>query len=173
MLKSQTIEPTAKEIDLQPQVLSVVRLLTGIQADLAAASKDLWRERGLSERSLYILALVEMGLHRPSMLIDYFEVKPSTMTFELNKLVDTGLLERQIFPEDRRSISLRLTREGRRTHKTMTEMLNAFMLPRIASLDAGELETFLKIGYKLAQKDPPVRAQAPTPPTHKVAGAKP
>lgn len=172
MLKSQSVEPTAKEIDLQPQVLSVLRLLTGIQTDLATASKELWRDRGLSERSLYIIALVEMGLNRPSMLIDYFEVKPSTMTFELNKLVDTGLLERQIFAEDRRSISLRLTREGRRTQKKMTEMLNAFMLPRIAALAPGELEAFLNIGYKIAQKDPPVRVKAPSTPARKVVEAK-
>lgn len=171
-MKSRSIQPAVKEIDLQPQVMSVLRLMTGIQADLAAASKEIWRERGLSERSLYIIALVEMGLNRPSMLIDYFEVKPSTMTFELNKLVDSGLLERQIFAGDRRSISLRLTRAGQRTQKRMTEMLNAFMIPRISALDPGELETFLRIGYKIAQKERPVQADASDAPENEAGGVK-
>ncbi|HEX7855225.1 MAG TPA: hypothetical protein VF503_16170 [Sphingobium sp.] len=147
-------------------------MMTGIQANLAAASKEIWRDRGLSERSLYIIALVEMGLNRPSMLIDYFEVKPSTMTFEINKLVDSGLLERQIFAGDRRSISLRLTRAGQRTQKRMTEMLNAFMIPRISALDPGELESFLRIGYKLAQKDRPAQPDEPDSLQHEAHGTK-
>lgn len=151
--KKQPPLPSDAKIDLDPQVRALVQLLNTFQSELAMAGKALLRERGLSERSLFIIALIEMGLNRPSMLIDYFDAKPSTMTFELNKLVEAGLVGRSEFAEDRRSNVLNLTREGRRIFKKMSKMLNAFMQPRIATLEPGELETFLAIGYKIVQTE--------------------
>jgi len=67
--------------------------------------------------------------------------------------VEAGLVGRSEFAEDRRSNVLNLTREGRRIFKKMSKMLNAFMQPRIATLEPGELETFLAIGYKIVQTE--------------------
>jgi DNA-binding MarR family transcriptional regulator len=147
-----SVWPVTNAIELHPEVLAVLQLLITFQSDMAAASKELWQEQALTERALWIITLVKLGLNRPSKLIEYFDVKPSTMTFELNKLADAGLLERQIFEKDRRSISLSLTDEGQRVYKKMTEMLNRFLQPRVAALEPGELEAFLDIGFKIAQK---------------------
>jgi DNA-binding MarR family transcriptional regulator len=145
--------PKPKVIDLNPQVLSVLRLYSTMQADLAHAIRELWRDKGLSERALYIMGLIDLGCNRPAMLIDYFDVKASTMTFEVNKLVESGFVSREIFAKDRRSVLLSLTAKGKKTHKKMTTLINAFMTPRVAALKPGELETFIEIGYKIAQRE--------------------
>ena len=141
------------EIDLNPQVLSVLRLLSIIRADLEQAVARLLGDKGLTERGLFIMALIDLGCNRPAMLIKFFDVKASTMTFEVNKLVENGLVTREIFAKDRRSVLLGLTAEGRKTHKKMTKLINSFMTPRVAALEKGELETFIDIGYKIAQRE--------------------
>ncbi|HEX7875591.1 MAG TPA: hypothetical protein VF489_03295 [Sphingobium sp.] len=151
--KSQAINPLTKEIDLNPDVLAILRLYSSLQDQFFISNKEIWKDIGLSERSLFIIALIEMGLDRPGMLIEYFEVKPSTMTFELNKLADADLLTREISPKDRRVILLRLTSKGRAAHKRMNDAVNAFMLPRLSVLEPGELETFLRIGQKIAHPE--------------------
>jgi DNA-binding MarR family transcriptional regulator len=144
----------SREIDLHPQVLSLLRLLSILQSELEKAVKSLLVDKGLSERSLFIMAMIDLGANRPSMLIEFFDVKASTMTFEVNKLVESGLVTREIFAQDRRFILLALTAEGRRIHKQMTDQINDFMTPRVKALKTSELQTFIDIGYKIAQRDP-------------------
>jgi DNA-binding MarR family transcriptional regulator len=131
----------------QAELHSAAAQLLALGGDLQrAASRRLrnhWRERKLSERGLAILGLVDAGLDRPSRLIDYFDVLPSTITFETDKLVAAGLLEREAAPGDRRVVRLGLTELGRSVHHETTAALDALLAPALAQLPRDELERFL------------------------------
>jgi DNA-binding MarR family transcriptional regulator len=155
--KPKTVKASAgAEVRLDPQIIAVMRLSADMQRASSRHLKRLWRDKGLTERGLYVLELVNAGLDRPSKLIEYFDVLPSTITFETEKLVSAGLLTRESLPTDRRVVQLSLTKKGHEVHRETTEMLNAFLLPRLAALAPGELETFLRIFQKLVEPIAPV-----------------
>jgi DNA-binding MarR family transcriptional regulator len=145
------------QVRLDPQIIAVMRMSADLQRASSRHLKRLWRDRGLTERGLYILELVNDGLDRPSKLIEYFDVLPSTITFETEKLVSAGLLFREALPTDRRVVQLSLTAKGHEVHRETTETLNAVLLPRLAALAPGELETFLAIFRKIIEPISPVR----------------
>jgi len=155
--KPKTVKASAGgEVRLDPNIVAVMRLSADLQRGSSRHLKRLWREKRLTERGLYILELVNAGLDRPSKLIEYFDVLPSTITFETEKLVSAGLLARESLPADRRVVQLSLTDKGHEVHRETTETLNAFLLPRLAALAPGELETFLRIFQKLVEPISPV-----------------
>jgi DNA-binding MarR family transcriptional regulator len=149
------LTPDPSEQDLYPQLLGVLQFTTTLEADLGRALRHLWAGKGLTGRSLFIVALVRSGLDRPSMLVDYFDVLPSTMTFELNKLVAEKVLTRESVPGNGRSIRLQLTAEGEAMEAAMKAVINRFMLDRVSVLEPGELEHLLAIGRKIARLDDP------------------
>lgn len=134
---------------LDADVTEVMRLSADLQRGSARSLKGVWREKGLSERGLYILELVNAGLDRPSKLIEYFDVLPSTITFETDKLVAAGLITREALPTDRRVVQLSLTDEGRAVHRATTQAVNAFLKPRLSALSRTELEAFVATFRKI------------------------
>ncbi|CAN7274936.1 winged helix DNA-binding protein [Phenylobacterium sp. LjRoot225] len=155
MTKPKTVKASeGAEVRLDPQIIAVMRMTADMQRASSRHLKSLWRQKGLTERGLFILELVNSGLDRPSKLIEYFDVLPSTITFETEKLVSAGLLNRESLPTDRRVVQLSLTEKGHEVHRETTKMLNAFLLPRLNALAPGELETFLTIFQKIVEPIP-------------------
>jgi len=158
--KSKPVKATADVVDpiigLDPDIIAVMRLGSDLQRASSRHLKSLWREKGLTERGLFILALVNAGLDRPSRLIEYFDVLPSTITFETEKLVSAGLLVREALPTDRRVVQLSLTEQGQAVHREMADSLNAFLRPRLRQLAPGELAQFLDTFGKIVEPIPPV-----------------
>ena len=134
---------------LDPAIIDVMRLSADLQRLTTRQHKTLWRKKGLSERGLYMLELVHAGLNRPSRLIEYFDVLPSTITFETDKLVASGLMVRESLPSDRRVVHLSLTDEGRAVHAEVTAALNALLIPRLRRLPPEELQAFLETFRKI------------------------
>ena len=172
MTKSNPVKAILDEVDhvsgLDPDIIAVMRLGADLQRASSRHLKELWREKGLTERGLFILALVHAGLDRPGRLIEYFDVLPSTITFETEKLVGAGLVVRETLPTDRRVVQLSLTDQGRIVHREMVESLNAFLRPRLRSLAPGELESFLETFQKIVEPIPaagtaPAEAETETP----------
>jgi DNA-binding MarR family transcriptional regulator len=128
---------------LDADVTAVMRLSSDLRRGSSRHLKVVWRQKGLSERGLYILELVNAGLNSPSKLIEYFDVLPSTITFETDKLVAAGLVTREALPSDRRVVQLSLTEQGREVHRLTTEAMNAFLRPRLEALPRAELDAFL------------------------------
>ena len=139
---------------LDPEIIAVMRLAADLQRASSRHLKGLWRERGLSERALFILELVHAGLDRPSRLIEYFDVLPSTITFETEKLVAAGLIIRESLPTDRRVVQLKLTPKGVEVHRETTQSLNELLRPRLAALAPQELEAFLATFEKIVHPIP-------------------
>lgn len=147
-------------VGLDPDIIAVMRLGADLQRASSRHLKSLWREKGLTERGLFILALVNAGLDRPSRLIEYFDVLPSTITFETEKLVAAGLIVRETLPTDRRVVQLSLTEQGKAMHREMADSLNAFLRPRLRALAPGELAAFLETFGKIVEPIPPVGREA-------------
>lgn len=153
---TRTKTPDAAPVRLDADVIDVMRLSADLQRGTARSLKGVWREKGLTERGIYILELVNAGLDRPSKLIEYFDVLPSTITFETDKLVAAGLIRREALPTDRRVVQLSLTEEGVAVHRETTEAVNSFLKPRLAALSRAELETFVTTFRKIVGVIPKV-----------------
>jgi DNA-binding MarR family transcriptional regulator len=144
---------------LDPDVTELMTLATNMQRATTRELRGLWRKRKLSERGLFILELVNAGLDRPSRLIEYFDVLPSTITFETDKLVAAGLMVRESDPSDRRVVRLSLTDEGRAVHRETTDAINSVLRPQLATLSREELRQFLALYHRIVDplRPPPVK----------------
>lgn len=142
---------------LDPDVTELMRLSADIQRATTRELRSLWRTKKISERGLYILELVNGGLDRPSRLIEYFGVLPSTITFETDKLVAAGLIRRESVPDDRRVVRLSLTDAGLAVHKAATQAINEVLRPRLAELSREELDGFLATFHKILDPLYPLR----------------
>ncbi len=144
---STTAKPgSSTEPWLDPDVEAFVRIYDAWKQTSGRLLKRLWREKGLTERRLFILAMVQRGESRPSHLIEALDVLPSTITFETDKLVKAGLITREALPSDRRVVRLLPTAEGVAVYREMVEVLNGYLRPRIAALAPGELAAYLRVG---------------------------
>lgn len=139
----------AKPAVLDADSSALLRLSTSLLQLISRDLRDLWRRNNLSERSLFIIEMVNAGLDRPGRLIEYFDVLASTITFETDKLAAAGILQREPDPDDRRIVRLKLTDKGRAVHRELTEILNASLRPRLDHLTAEELRTLLGLFAKV------------------------
>ena len=146
---------------LDPEIAELMTLATNVQRATTRELRGLWRKRKLSERGLFILELVNAGLDRPSRLIEYFDVLPSTITFETDKLVAAGLLAREPDPSDRRVVRLRVTKAGQAVHAEATEAINAVLRPRLAELTKQEREQFFALFHRILDPLYPPRPATP------------
>jgi DNA-binding MarR family transcriptional regulator len=143
---------------LDPEVAELMALSANMQRATSRSLRNLWRTLKLSERGLYILELVNAGLDRPSRLIEYFDVLPSTITFETDKLAAAGLLVREPDPTDRRVVRLSLTDAGRAVHAETTEAINSVLRPALAGLSADDRARFFAVFHQIVDPLQPPRA---------------
>ena len=66
------------------------------------------------------------------------QVQPPTMTRIVANLADAGMVTREADANDRRSARVRLTPAGERALERMRTLKNAFLLRRLAELEADE-----------------------------------
>jgi len=130
-----------REANLDPDIEALLIAATDVQRMLNRQLKGVWRKHSLSERGLHIINLVRMGLNRPSHLIRYFDVLPSTITADTEKLVGAGLIERHPDPADRRVTQLGLTSRGRAVRAEALALLNATIRARLAQVPPEDLRT--------------------------------
>jgi DNA-binding MarR family transcriptional regulator len=122
--------------------------------------KEFLRERKLSERGLNIIYVVNAGLNRPGLLIDYLDVLPSTVTVEIEKLVAAGLIERRAVPTDRRVTELVLTDQGQAVRRDSIERVNRAFRPRLDHVAAEDLRACVTTLRQVIQ---PFEPETPTP----------
>lgn len=74
-------------------------------------------------------ALVEVGRTEEVSLNDLSELlglDKSTMSRTINNLVDSGLVQRELHPEDRRYITIKLTKEGEKTYNNIEDSMDKY-----------------------------------------------
>ena len=97
--------------------MSRTRVTTGAARAVARLAKQVEVAIGPLDLSLpqyRVLALLADGSTASSVLARRLAVSPPTITAVVDGLVARGLVERQADPEDRRRLTLLLTREGKR-----------------------------------------------------------
>jgi long-chain acyl-CoA synthetase len=97
--------------------MSRTRVTTGAARAVARLAKQVEVAIGPLDLSLpqyRVLALLGDGSSASSVLARKLAVRPPTVTAVVDGLVARGLVERQADPEDRRRLTLLLTRDGKR-----------------------------------------------------------
>jgi DNA-binding MarR family transcriptional regulator len=158
--KAKTARGAAdREPGLDPDIEALLIATTDVQRVTNRLLKTISRKRKLTERGLHIINLIRGGLNRPSRLIEYFDVLPSTITSDTEKLVAAGLIERQTVPTDRRVTKLALTRRGLAVRQEALAHLNGALRERLAKIPPEDLricvETLRKVIEPLEPETPP------------------
>lgn len=103
-------------------------------------------DRGLSQGEAHILAL--LAASAPATIAALHEGlahKRSTLTGILDRLVDRGLVRRDVGPDDRRTFVVTLTAKGRVAAARVHRHLGALERAVAARVTSGELKAFLKV----------------------------
>jgi DNA-binding MarR family transcriptional regulator len=154
-------------VRLDLDIEDVLVAATDVQRALNRELKGFTRGQKLSERGLYIIHMVNAGLNRPSLLIDYFDVLPSTITVEVDKLVAARLMTRQAAAFDRRVMELALTEKGQAVRLEALAVLNRTFRPRLDETPRDDVricvETLRKIVQPLAPETPRASTEAGAP----------
>ena len=80
-----------------------------------------------------------------SELIRVFGLKKSTLTGRLDRLVDKGLIRRDVNPEDRRSFLVGLTAKGRKLARRVNRITEALEAEIDTRIGRGDLKGFEQI----------------------------
>lgn len=124
-------------------------------AELDEALTDLaklYQFRSLEERlyggltvsqSYSLRELYFKGPRAMSELAVQLGVRLSTMTGVVDQLEAKGLVERVDHPEDRRSLQVRLTREGKKLYQSAHEAFLAYLAPLVEGRSAAECDTIV------------------------------
>lgn len=100
----------------------------------------------------HVLSYVEVyGPCRVSELRRVFGYQPSTLTSVLDRLESEGLVLRQPNKEDRRSILIAVTPEGRRIGRAARQAVDEFEAEMLRGLTATDLEGFRRVMAAIAQ----------------------
>ena len=83
-----------------------------IQTALRKFEEALKAETGLSLNDAMCLCALGKGIHEPGMLARQLELSPSRLTRVLDALETRKLVSRTLSDDDRRSITVLLTRQG-------------------------------------------------------------
>lgn len=81
-----------------------------------------------------------------------FGLKPSTLTSLLDRLVERGLVTREVDPEDRRSVLVALTRDGKRTALRIDRGVRSFERRVLARLGPEDLRGFEAVIAAIAEE---------------------
>jgi MarR family transcriptional regulator for hemolysin len=111
-------------------------------ADKVAANYGLSQATGLP-----VLLIGRMGNRgvRPGMLAEALGHEPSSLVRVIDHLIESGLLERNDDPHDRRAKILHLTEEGKKTAALMEEALIPFRRELFRDFDPADVEACLRV----------------------------
>jgi len=136
---------------LDAEVNKILEIIADAQRAVDKELKTLARRVKLPPRGIFTLTLIHAVLDRPSLLVDYFNSIPSTMTLEVDRLVEAGLVTRKADPSDRRIVRLELTKKGNKFRENVMDVVNAMFIPKMSRIPKDEfracIETLRKFVY--------------------------
>lgn len=131
-------------------IIDFLGAATDVRRMISMLTLPVAREYGISERALGIIFLVDAGLDRPGLLIDYLNVLPSTITSDIDKLVAAGLLRRTPSTADRRVITIEVTPRGLGAQRKSLHQLHEFFRAKAAGVSLEELQACIATLRKLS-----------------------
>ncbi|MGI6736137.1 MAG: nitronate monooxygenase [Anaerovoracaceae bacterium] len=78
-------------------------------------------------------------------------IRISTLTTAINKLVKKGYVERYRIPEDRRVVMIKLTAEGNRVVQEYRKLTNGIIIEAVADMDEDEIVHFIDSAENISQ----------------------
>lgn len=129
---------------LDADVNEILEIISDAQRAVDRQVKNLSRKLKIQPRGIFTLTLIHAGLDRPSLLVEYFDALPSTITLEVDRLVEAGLVTRKPDAQDRRIVRLALTRKGNKFREDVIDVVNAMFLPKMNEISKAEFKACLK-----------------------------
>ena len=127
-----------------------IALLQGLGADLLAVVARLNRlatqriQMPLPSAQARLLATIEVhGEARIGDLAAVDHCSQPTMTTQVRRLEDAGLVSRSVDPGDARAVRIRITAEGRRTLNAVRADRAAAIEPQLAMLEPGDRQVLV------------------------------
>jgi len=156
MPDAQTIEKmlafAAAHEEIDPQVLRDALELAHLHHRVDRAVENHLSTHGLNPRQAVIMEYLfhnPEGQVTPARLADEVSLTRSAITSALDALEKSGYLVRGQHPEDRRSVVVTLTPEGRRRIQGYLPVRYARMNQVVGSLDASERKVMITVYHKL------------------------
>ncbi|WP_166240422.1 MarR family winged helix-turn-helix transcriptional regulator [Paenibacillus turpanensis] len=143
-------EKTIQEVERFEAAIKAVsgKLRGKMQEELA--SLDI----GLTGPQYFMLYFIEeKGSCRVKEIAEQMEVKPSAVTVMVDRLVQAGVAEREHDEQDRRSVIVRVTPEGKRVLTAINEKRKKMLGRLIANIEQSDLEQFLQTLEFIAQQE--------------------
>lgn len=115
------------------------------------ALEPLCQSRQLTRSELDVMLFLynNPGFDRAADIVSHRGIAKSHVSLSVATLTDRGLLERQTTQEDRRTIHLKLTEEGRRIAREARALQEAFFSRLFAGITREELTLWLQIIEKV------------------------
>lgn len=120
--------------ELVDSVLAASRALVALSARSIATAPE------VTLPQFRMLVVLDSGARNLSALAEALDVAPSTAMRMVDRLVDAGLVERRVQPEDRRQTLLRLTTRGHRTVQKVTGYRRRELATVLAQVDPAQRE---------------------------------
>jgi len=92
-------------------------------------------------------ALVEIGRNGSISLVELsklLDLDNSTMSRTVNNLVNSGMAERELDPNDRRYVTIRLTAEGKKSFEEIEENMNQYFTQIFEAIPIGKQDQVLE-----------------------------
>jgi DNA-binding MarR family transcriptional regulator len=144
------------------EVIEFMRLLWAVDHGLEASSKQMDTLYGITGPQRLVIRIV--GRHpgiAAGRIAEILHVHPSTLTGVLGRLVDRGILTRQVDPEDGRRALFGLTAQGRKLDELRSGTIEAKVRRALIKLSTRDLTTAKKVLGAVADSLSPPK---PTPP---------
>lgn len=108
-------------------------------------------DHGITPTQLFVLSLLKtQGRCNISQLADHLGVKPSAVTFMMDRLEQNKLIMREHDQKDRRVVNIRLTKQGENMLETILESRKAIITKYRSYLTEDELSFMAETAEKLA-----------------------
>ncbi|HGY08863.1 MarR family transcriptional regulator [Oceanithermus sp.] len=101
----------------------------------------LFKPLGLRPEQVFILELIDRGLHHPKEIADALQWDPPLLSHYLAKLEERRLIERELDPDDRRRTRITLSASGARRLERARAAWRDYTAETLEVLDPGEIET--------------------------------
>ena len=103
------------------------------------------RQLTRSELDVMLFLYNNPGFDRAAVFVSHRGIAKSHVSLSVATLTGRGLLERQTTPEDRRTVHLKLTEEGRSIAREARTLQEVFFARLFAGITREELELWLQI----------------------------
>jgi len=129
------------------------QLLTEFYDKMSSWEQSVVKETGYSLAQVHTIEVLGIsGQLRMKELADKLSITTGTLTVQVDKLVNAGLIERLPHPDDRRAIVVSLTPEGQAIHKHHNQLHLELVADITANLEDSEQSLLIKSLSKINQR---------------------